>query len=75
MDCFPFIGVFFWNKERREIIISTDAGRLTRPLFYIQDGKVSNDTPLLQEGLEVETLTWKNMYIRIRKKENPYHPR
>ncbi len=36
----PEIGIYF-DKQQNEILISTDAGRLCRPLLIIENGKIS----------------------------------
>ena len=65
----PLYWSFFWNQEAREIICWTDAGRLSRPLFYIQNNKVSYDTDDIKGELENKTLTWKNCVIGFGEKK------
>ena len=52
----PLFWSFYWYQERREIILWTDAGRLTRPLFYIRNNKVSYDNSFVQD--KMEDITW-----------------
>ena len=67
----PLYWSFFWNQERREIICWTDAGRLSRPLFFIQDGKVSYDNAETKKKLENKTLTWQQCVVGLgEKKQN-----
>jgi DNA-directed RNA polymerase II subunit RPB2 len=49
----PFIG-FAFDMKYKKISISSDEGRLIRPLFYVDKGKISYET---MEG--VEGRTWK----------------
>jgi DNA-directed RNA polymerase II subunit RPB2 len=49
----PFIG-FAFDMKYKKITISSDEGRVIRPLFYVDKGKLSYETMS-----NVETRTWK----------------
>ena len=70
----PLYWSFFWNQEAREILCWTDAGRLSRPLFFIHDDKVSYDTDRIKRELENKTLTWNACVIGFgeKKRKNIY---
>ena len=55
----PLMWSFYWFQEASEILIWTDAGRLTRPLFYVKDGKPSYEQDFIKELVEKDKLTWK----------------
>ena len=53
----PFMSISF-NYESNEITIFTDAGRLTRPVYYIEDGKPSYQRKEIMELIRVGKFTW-----------------
>jgi DNA-directed RNA polymerase II subunit RPB2 len=50
-----------FDYKRNEIYIYTDAGRLTRPVYYIDKNKVSFKRPEIVEGLESGRITWEQL--------------
>lgn len=48
-------SMFFYDKKRREVIILTDAGRMTRPLLVVKNRKLLIDEMNLWDA-DVETL-------------------
>jgi len=56
-----YTSVLF-DIKRNEIQIWVDAGRPTRPLFYIQDKIASFDSELIRNKLNNESLTWDEMF-------------
>ena len=59
----PLYWSIFWNKERREVLLWTDAGRLTRPVFYTRNNKVSYDHTEVLERYEKNNITWKQCVL------------
>ena len=53
----PFMSISF-NYESNEISIFTDAGRLTRPVYYIEDGKPSYQRKEIMELIRMGKFTW-----------------
>ena len=54
----PLYWSVYWHQEQSEILIWTDAGRLTRPVFYNRNGKVSYDHESIEHKLKKNMLTW-----------------
>ena len=57
-----------FNYRNNEVYIYTDAGRLTRPIYYIDDNKVSYDRKELVELLENGTISWEQVISGFMKK-------
>ena len=53
----PFMSISF-NYESNEISIFTDAGRLTRPVYYIEDGKPSYQRREIMELIKMGKFSW-----------------
>ena len=51
----------FFDIKRNEISICTDAGRITRPLFYMFQGNMSFERDVIMDKLEKNTLSWNNI--------------
>ena len=54
----PLYWSIYWHRERREILIWTDAGRLTRPVFYMYNNKISFDTIIAKKKINDRELSW-----------------
>ena len=54
----PYVSIS-WNIQKNQIIIFTDAGRLTRPVFTVQGNKVGYTTRL--SDIESNNFTWNDM--------------
>ena len=65
----PLYWSIYWNRDRREILIWTDAGRLTRPVFYIYDKKVSYTNPLAEKKFADGSLQWSECVSGFGKKK------
>jgi len=52
-----FMSISF-NYESNEISIFTDAGRLTRPVYYIEDGKPSYQRKEIMDLIKMGKFTW-----------------
>ena len=60
-----------FDYENNVINIYTDAGRLTRPIYYIESGKESFNRKEIFELLDKGTMTWEQIVSGLRKKEDP----
>ena len=54
----PIYTSISWNIKEKIIYIYTDSGRLTRPVFYIENNKPSYDDPAIYEKLKDESIKW-----------------
>ncbi len=61
----PIYSSISFNYQKNEVYIYTDSGRLTRPIFYIDDGKLSYDRPEIKKMLEEGTIKWEEMVSGI----------
>lgn len=59
-----------FDYQRNEVYIYTDAGRLTRPIYYIDDEKFSYDRKEAKDLLEAGTLTWEQIISGFMKKSD-----
>ena len=50
-----------FDIERNEVHIYTDAGRLTRPIYYIENGKVSYERRSFIEQMNKKSITWEQI--------------
>jgi len=66
----PIYTSISFNYQNNEINIYTDAGRLTRPIYYIEDSKVSYDRKEIKEKLENDTITWEQITSGYMKKSD-----
>lgn len=60
-----------FDFENNEVCIYTDAGRLTRPIYYIDDGKISYNRPEIIDLLDKGTITWEQIISGFIKKSDP----
>jgi len=60
-----------FDYENNIINIYTDAGRLTRPIYYIESGKESFNRKEIIELLDKGSITWEQIVSGLRKKEDP----
>ncbi|MDA9072281.1 hypothetical protein N9K75_00245 [bacterium] len=61
----PIYSSISFNYQKNEVYIYTDSGRLTRPIFYIDDGKLSYDRPEIKKMLEEGTIKWEEIVSGI----------
>jgi DNA-directed RNA polymerase II subunit RPB2 len=66
----PVYTSISFNYKNNEINIYTDAGRLTRPVYYIEDGKISYDRKNVVELLEKGDITWEQIISGFMKKSD-----
>ena len=59
-----------FDYQRNEVYIYTDAGRLTRPIYYIDDEKFSYDRKEVKDLLAAGTLTWEQIISGFMKKSD-----
>ena len=59
-----------FNYQQNEVYIYTDAGRLSRPIYYIQDKAFSYDRKDVAELLESGEITWEQIVSGFMKKSD-----
>jgi DNA-directed RNA polymerase II subunit RPB2 len=64
-----FMSISF-NYENNEISMYTDAGRLTRPVYYIEDGKPSYHRNDILELINKNKFTWQQLVGGFGEKED-----
>ena len=65
----PVFTSIAFNYENNEIFFYTDAGRLTRPIYYVdKSGKVSFDRKEILEMINSGNFTWENIVAGFMKK-------
>ena len=57
----PIYTSISFNYQHNEVYIYTDSGRLTRPIYYIDDLKLSFDRKEIKELLESGNITWEQI--------------
>ena len=67
----PVFTSISFDYEHNEILIYTDAGRLTRPIYYIQQGKVSFRRKEIVDLINAGKLTWEQIVSGIKEKSDP----
>ena len=50
-----------FDYKRNEIYIYTDAGRLSRPIYYIENSKISYERNHVVDGLDSGKITWEEL--------------
>ena len=68
----PIYTSIQWNIEKDELIIFTDAGRLCRPVFYINKDteKISYDNSNVLDKLKANDFTWNELISGFLKKKD-----
>ena len=64
----PIYTSISFDYEHNEIYIYTDAGRLTRPIYYIDNGKVSFQRNDVIDLLNKGTITWEQIISGFKEK-------
>jgi DNA-directed RNA polymerase II subunit RPB2 len=59
-----------FDYENNEINIYTDAGRLTRPIYYMEEGKESFNRKEIIDLLNKGSITWEQIVSGFRKKQD-----
>ena len=57
----PVYTSISFNYQKNEVSIYTDAGRLTRPIYYIENNKLSYDRREIHDLLESGKITWEQI--------------
>ena len=57
----PTYTSIYWNIGSNTIEICSDAGRLCRPIYYIEDGKISYDRASIKKHMEENIYTWNQL--------------
>jgi DNA-directed RNA polymerase II subunit RPB2 len=66
----PVFASISFNYKLNEIYIYTDAGRSTRPLYYIENGVASYNRENTIKMLDDETISWEQIVSGIGKKND-----
>ena len=66
----PIYTSISFNKETNEIFIYTDSGRLTRPIYYIENDKISFHK-LLNRDKDIDDASWSQIVTGFLKKDIP----
>ena len=67
----PVFTSISFNYTKNEITIYTDAGRLMRPTYYIENGKASFDRAEFIDALTEGTVTWEQLVAGFKEKNDP----
>lgn len=65
----PTFTSITFDYEHNEILIYTDSGRLSRPIYYINNGKVSFNRKEVLDLLNSGKLTWEQIISGLREKK------
>jgi DNA-directed RNA polymerase II subunit RPB2 len=68
----PLFTSISFNYEKNEIHIFTDAGRLTRPIYYIENGKLSIDNKNIIEQIESGKIKWSQIVCGLKNKADEH---
>jgi len=68
----PIFTSISFDYEHNEINIYTDAGRLTRPIYYIDNSEKSYDRKDVLELIQEEKLSWQQIVSGFKKKEDEF---
>ena len=66
----PTFTSITFDYEHNEILIYTDSGRLSRPIYYINNGKVSFNRKEVIDLLNSGKLTWEQIISGLREKKD-----
>ena len=64
----PVYTSLSFDIEHNEVNIYTDAGRLTRPIYYIQNGKISYQKGIVKDLFEKDEIKWEQIISGFMKK-------
>jgi DNA-directed RNA polymerase II subunit RPB2 len=59
-----------FNYKYNDIYIYTDSGRLTRPIYYVEEGNCSYDRKEIKELLDTGNITWEQIVSGIMDKSD-----
>jgi len=66
----PLFTSISFNYETNEVNIYTDSGRLTRPIYYIENGKTSFDRKEIISMIESGKIKWSQIVSGIKQKSD-----
>ena len=66
----PAFTSISFDYEHNEVYIFTDSGRLTRPIYYIDNGKESFDRKEIIELINKGTITWQQIVSGFKEKSD-----
>jgi len=69
----PIYTSISFNYQHNEINIYTDAGRLTRPIYYVDNEKISYERKKIIELLFEDKITWEEIISGFKKKKDEYY--
>ena len=61
-----------FDFQRKEVNIYSDAGRLTRPIYYIENDRLSFDRKEIKEKLDSGEITWEQVISGLMKKTDEH---
>ena len=68
----PTYSSISFDYEHNEVHIYTDAGRLTRPIYYIEDGKISYERSEVVDLLNAGTINWEQIISGFKDKKDEH---
>jgi DNA-directed RNA polymerase II subunit RPB2 len=68
----PTFTSISFDYEHNEINIYTDSGRLTRPVYYIENNENSYDRKDVLEMIQEEKLSWEQIVTGFKKKDDEF---
>jgi DNA-directed RNA polymerase II subunit RPB2 len=68
----PIYTSISFDYERNEVQIYTDSGRLTRPVYYIEDGKESYNRKEAIDKLDNGKITWEEIVSGLKEKADEH---
>ena len=66
----PVYTSISFNYQHNEVYIYTDAGRLSRPIYYVEDNKFSFDRKEVKELLDRGDISWEQIVAGFLKKSD-----
>jgi DNA-directed RNA polymerase II subunit RPB2 len=68
----PIFTSISFDYEHNEVYIYTDAGRLTRPIYYIENGMQSYNRKEFVDKLNDGTITWEQIISGLKEKSDDH---
>ena len=65
----PIYTSISWNIKKKEIQVFTDSGRLCRPVFYVENNKISFKNKSILEKLNNKEFSWQELISGFAKKK------
>ena len=67
----PTFTSVYWDISHSGLYIYTDAGRICRPIFYVNEGKPSYMNESILEKISKNDFTWEQLITGFAKKKDP----